>query len=177
MPPPTHSPTQHPNDSHTQQPTYLRIHPNTHQTKNPPQPPACLPSVPDARGIVVSSRRTSCSPPACASPTQPNAPTHPHLNTCSPAPQYLHTRGIVHRDIKPENILFSSGMCLKLAGGLGDDLGSLGLVKPRSVRNRTNVVPPWHHACTLPPCCHHATMLAPHQPNFIAAAAIRLVVT
>jgi hypothetical protein len=31
-------------------------------------------------------------------------------------PQYLHTRGIVHRDIKPENILFSSGMCLKLAG-------------------------------------------------------------
>ncbi|KAI8465173.1 MAG: serine/threonine protein kinase [Monoraphidium minutum] len=37
--------------------------------------------------------------------------------------QYLHTRGIVHRDIKPENILFSSGMCLKLADfGLAIDL-------------------------------------------------------
>jgi hypothetical protein len=37
--------------------------------------------------------------------------------------QYLHTRGIVHRDIKPENILFSAGMCLKLADfGLAIDL-------------------------------------------------------
>ena len=38
------------------------------------------------------------------------------LSPFPPWPQYLHTRGIVHRDIKPENILFTGGMCLKLAG-------------------------------------------------------------
>jgi len=65
-----------------------------------------------------------CSRWRCRSKRVTHTHTHTHTRLIpSSSVQYLHTRGIVHRDIKPENILFSSGMCLKLADfGLAIDL-------------------------------------------------------